>query len=299
VTALKLRKLPWSFGPDTPFQWNPANPMFGLSMNTLTFFAPPFERYIVLAVREALRVIEDPAVRSEAEAFLRQEGLHASAHRAHVSALVAQHPGLAEVCDELDRSFDELLRTQSLHFHLAYIADVEATFTPLFDMWLRHKATLFDNGDPRVAPLFLWHLVEEIEHRCSALLIYDEVVKSPWYRLRQVPAVFSQVFECANVCARGFNRHVPLEVRRVQAFEQATLSPLRIAQRLLSRHGRGEAGQPPFAAVPRREKWLLFYRLLRSQRPGHSPAHEQIPPFADEWLAAYDAGRDVVDWYAH
>jgi hypothetical protein len=42
----------------------------------------------------------------------------------------------------------------------------------------------------------------------------------------------------------------------------------------------------------------VFYRLLRSQRPGHSPAGERTPPFADEWLAGHEAGRNVVDWYA-
>ena len=97
MTALKMRKLPWSFGADTPFQWNPANPAFGLGMNTLSFIGPPFERYIVLAVREAMNRIEDPEVRSEAEAFLQQEGLHARAHRTHVAALIAQFPGLAEI----------------------------------------------------------------------------------------------------------------------------------------------------------------------------------------------------------
>ena len=165
MTGLKVRKLPWRFGPETPFQWNPANPAFGLGMNTLSFLGPPFERYIVLAVREALRGIDDPEVRSEAEAFLQQEGLHAGAHRVHVAALTAQFPGLAEVSQELDRRFDELLRMQTLDYHLAYIADIEATFTPLFSMFFAHKATMFDNGDPRVAPLFLWHFAEEIEHR--------------------------------------------------------------------------------------------------------------------------------------
>lgn len=300
MTALKVRKLPWSFAADTPFQWNPTNPVFGLSMNTLSFIAPAFERYIVIAVREALGVIADPAVRSEAEAFLRQEGLHAHAHRLHVAALTGQHPGLAEVSRELDRRFDALLASQSLPYHLAHVADIEATFTPLFDMFLRHRETLFDNGDPRVAPLFLWHLVEEIEHRSSALIVYDAVVKSPWTRLRAARGVFSHIFACANVCARGFNRHVPREARGAEAFEEASLSPGRMLRGILGsrRKGQAPAEAAPFAAVSRREKALLFYRLLRSQRPGHSPADEQTPPFADEWLAEHARGRDVVDWYA-
>jgi predicted metal-dependent hydrolase len=298
MTALKVRKLPWRFGPDTPFQWNAANPAFGLGMNTLSFIGPPFERYIVLAVRDAMRGIEDPEVRSEAEAFLQQEGLHAGAHRVHVTALIEQFPGLAEIPPELDRRFDALLRTEPLHYHLAYIADIEATFTPLFSMFFAHKATMFDNGDPRVAPLFLWHFAEEIEHRASAQIIYDAVVRNPWYRLRISRRVFAHMAECASVCGRGFNRHVPKEVRLVDAMEDATLSPAGIATRMLSRRPAGEPASPAVAGPSGREIATLLYRLFRSQTPWHRQVDEPVPPFADEWLAAYDAGRNVVDWYA-
>lgn len=41
----------------------------------------------------------------------------------------------------------------------------------------------------------------------------------------------------------------------------------------------------------------MLHRLVRSQHPRHCPAGEQIPPFAGEWMAEYDRGRDVVDWY--
>jgi predicted metal-dependent hydrolase len=297
MTALKIRKLPWSFGADTPFQWNPANPLFGLGMNTLSFLGPPFERYIVLATREAMREIEDPAVREEADAFLQQEGLHAAAHRRHVNALVLQYPGLAEVSAELDRSFEELLRTEPLHYHLAYIADIEATFTPLFSMFFAHKATMFDNGDPRVAPLFLWHFTEEIEHRASAQIIYDAVVKNPWYRLRVSRRVFAHMAECANVCGRGFNRHVPREVRLVDGMEDATLSPVGMVRRMLSRKQTGATASPAVAGPSARELAILLFRLLRSQTPWHRQVDEPVPAFADAWLAAYDAGRDVVDWY--
>lgn len=297
MTKLKVRSLSWKFGPDTPFQWNPANPSFGLGMNTLTFIAPAFERYIVVAVRQAMSKIERPEVRSEADAFLKQEALHAKAHVRHRDALVAQYPGLAEVSEELDRLYDELLATESLSFHLAYIADIEATFTPMFDLFLRHRDVLFDCGDRRVAPLFLWHFVEEIEHRCSALIVYDEVVGRPWYRLRMVPRVFSHMAECANACGRGFNRHVPREARLADAIEDATLSPIEMLRRALSKRKKGAPAPSGNAMATPRENAMLLYRLLRSQIPGHSPAKERTPPFADEWIAGYDEGRDVVDWY--
>ena len=61
---------------------------------------------------------------------------------------------------------------------------------------------------------------------------------------------------------------------------------------------KAEARYPDqFATVPRMERLRMVYRLVRSQHPRHSPETEEIPPLADEWIAEYDRGRDVVDWY--
>lgn len=303
LTNLKVRNLPFEFGDDTPFQWNPANPLFGFAGNVLSFVAPPFERYIVAAVRMAMPRVHDPAVAAEADAFLRQEAQHARAHRLHVAALTRQHPGLAEVSAEIESRFDELLENESLEFHLAYVADIEATFTPLFNVWLRHRDSLFDNGDPRVAPLFLWHLVEEIEHRSSAYVVYNAVVPDRWYRLRMLPRVFAHMLGCSTAICRGFDRHVPREARLADASELAlgwAETRARVARLLPFGRGRDGAARVPnqFAAVPRMELLRMTYRLVRSQDPRHSPEDEQTPPFADEWLTEYDRGRDVVRWYA-
>src|SRR5262245_20461572 len=302
LTRLKVRNLPFQFDDDTPFQWNRANPLFAFAMNSLSFIAPPFERYIVAGLRQAMSRIDDPAVAAEADAFLRQEAQHARVHRLHVAALTKQYPGLAEITAEIERRFDRLLETQSLEFHLAYAADIEATFTPMFNVWLRHRDALFDNGDPRVAPLFLWHLVEEIEHRSSAYVIYNAVVRDRWYRLRVLPKVFSHMLGCSSLIFRGFDKHVPFEARQAPASGLA-LGWAEIRANLTRRwpftsKPKDEPQCPnQFATVPRMEIWRMIYRLVRSQHPRHSPETEQTPPFADEWLGEYDRGRDVVHWY--
>lgn len=303
MTHPKIRNVPFRFDEHTPFQWNPANPLFGCAMNTLSFIAPPFERYIVSAVHMAMPRIEDPEMKAEAEAFLRQEALHARVHRDHVAALTKQYPALAEISAELERRFDHLLETKPLEYHLAYVADIEATFTPLFSVWLRHRDSLYDNGDPRVAPLFLWHLVEEIEHRSSAYLIYNAVVPDPWYRLRMVPSVFTHMLGCASYIFRAFDQHLPFEVRLAPASELALgWKELRASLAQLWPFGDKPKPERPvpdqLADVPRMELVRTVYRLIRSQHPRHSPADEETPPFAAEWLAEYDRGRDVVNWYA-
>jgi hypothetical protein len=65
MTGLVVRRPPFSIDASVPFQWQPANPSFGLFGNTFTFLAVAFERYIVAATREAMPRITDPTVAEE------------------------------------------------------------------------------------------------------------------------------------------------------------------------------------------------------------------------------------------
>lgn len=114
-------------------------------------------------------------------------------------------------------AFDTLTRDTSLEYRLAYTADLEATFTPVFKLMLDNDSALFRPGDDRVASLFIWHFVEEVEHRSSALIIFDSVVGSDVYRMRMAPSVFKHVLDGVEPASAGFNKHVPLEERKVDA----------------------------------------------------------------------------------
>src|SRR5690242_8134486 len=162
MTDLHIRKIDFSFDETVPFQWLPSHPKFGLMANAISIIAIAFEKFIVTSTRRAIPLIKDPAVAEEAEAFLRQEAQHAKNHRKHVAALVGQHPGLQKTVDAAVASFDRIIETEPLEYQLAYTADLEATFTPIFKVMLDHEDTLFHPGDERVASLFLWHFVEEV-----------------------------------------------------------------------------------------------------------------------------------------
>ncbi|GAA3205224.1 metal-dependent hydrolase [Actinocorallia longicatena] len=298
-TSLTVRRIRFAFDERTPFQWNPANPRFALICNGLSFLSPGFEKFIVMAVREAQQRITDPDVLAEAEAFLGQEARHAQAHRLHVEALIGRYPGLRRTVNAVAADFDRLYAAESLEFALAYVAAIEATFTPMFTLWLDHRADLFDQGDSKVASLFLWHLVEEIEHRSSAYAIYNAVTADRWYRLRVAPRVFAHIVRMYAVAARGFDEHVPQDERLADARLTGEPRALRRCLAALAPRRRDGESVPaaPFSAVPRREMAVTAWRLLRSQWPARSPAHETTPRFAREWAEAYDEGRDVTDWY--
>jgi len=287
VTALQVRKIRFDFADDVPFVWNPDNPTFSLQMNATSIIAIAFERFIVAAVSEALPQLAGTPEYDEAHAFLLQEGQHSRSHRLHVAALVRRYPGLQQTLDAAVASFDALTAQKSLDYRLAYVADLEATFTPTFKLMLDHQQILFATGDDRVASLFLWHFVEEVEHRSSGLIIYDAMVGNSRYRTRQMPSVVRHLLGVLRMIAAGFNEHVPAADRVVDA------------RLLVPSYGLRNAGRIPsgYPGVPLRNRLRAAYRVLLSQLPTHDPAHEPLPEFAAAWFDRYDDGADVAHWY--
>ena len=153
MTTLMVRRPPFQIDASVPFQWQPSNPSFELFGNAFTFLAVAFEKYIVAATREAMSRITDPDIAEEADAFLRQEAQHARAHRAHARAMIEQYPGLDDTFAAVNAAYDDLLEGEDVEFHLAYIANLEATFTPLFKMVFDNRRPLFEGGDERVGTL--------------------------------------------------------------------------------------------------------------------------------------------------
>ncbi|OHV01317.1 metal-dependent hydrolase [Mycobacterium talmoniae] len=301
MTDLQIRKMRFAFADHpVPFLWNETNPAFSSMANAVSFLAIAFEKMIGHMIPETMPFITDPAVADEADAFVRQEGQHAMAHRQHAKGLIKSHPGLKETLNEVIAAFDDLTANKPLKYRLAYTADLEATFTPVFKLMLDNDATLFAPGDDRVASLFLWHFVEEVEHRSSALIIYDAVVGDPWYRMRVAPSIFKHVLDVIQIACEGFNKHVPLSDRKIDAMSM--FARYRRKQALLRRlpFGRAVDNGPmdrAFAHLSLREQLVAMKGVVRSQLPNHNPAHETLPALAGEWFARYDAGYDVTHWY--
>ena len=301
MTDLQVRRIDFDFDFDVPFIWNSENPEFSVMCNAVGVLAIAFEKMVVASVKRALPLITDPEVAEEAEAFMRQEGQHARMHRAHIRSLIRRYPGVQQTLDEAVAAFDELLETRPLEFNLAYTADLEATFTPIFKLFLDHHETLYAPGDDRVASLFVWHFVEEVEHRSSALVIYRHVVDSERYRFRMMPEIFRHVGSVYAGAVRSFQEVIPAEDRVIDVtralpsrmYRREIGVRLPLLRSRVTEDGHGTALQCATAT----EMIRMAVGLVRSQMPGHDPTHQPLPELADVWLAAYDEGVDVSTWY--
>lgn len=292
MTDLVVRKMGFGFDGTVPFLWQPANPEFAIFCNAFTFIAVPFEKYIIAALRQAQdRLSTDTAVAEEAEAFLRQEAQHAAAHRKHMLALIDQYPGLERCYDQAVASYDDLIASHPVEFHAAYIANLEATFTPMFKVILDHRDSLFGGGDTRVASLMMWHFVEEIEHRSSGLKLYRHLMPDPWYRVKLVRQTFRHTGIIAATVAKAFDEHIPLSERGACA-QDVMASALQREFRY--RMGRRSGPAPVFHAVPSADLLRMVWRLALSQMPHHDPADQPLPAWAGTWMREYDRGTDMT-----
>lgn len=302
MTELIIRKIPWEFDESVPFLWQPANPNFSMFCNAFTFIAVPFEKYIIAALRKAQdRLDEDPEVASEAAAFLRQEAQHASAHRKHMLALIARYPDLERAYEGATKAYDDLVEQQPVEFHAAYVANLEATFTPLFKLVLDNRAALFGGGDVRVASLMAWHFVEEIEHRSSGLILCRKLNPNPWYRTRLIKQTFRHVAAMAADIGAVIDEVVPEADRVVSA--KALLSGGGITggdllNRMIPwRRNRPQSVPGIFDDVPTMDMVKMVVRLAMSQTPYHDPADQPLPEWADTWMREYDRGADMTTFF--
>ncbi len=301
MTDLQVRRIRFDLaGDDVPFNWHPQRPAFAMQCNLITFFAPGFEKLIVDATREAIPLMRDPRQADEANAYLRQEAQHSAAHMSHFRALARRWPGLQETMDEVVDSYDRLTATKPLAWRLAYTAVIENTFTPYFKVFLDHEDKLFEPGDERVASLFIWHFVEEIEHRSSALMIYDAVHGDFAYRVKTIGAVVRHLGEVLEIVSRGFQKHVPAaDGGDLGRLLPNGLTPRSLISAALAARRMTGPGQATYAGVPKREMLAMLTGLVRSQGPSHDPAFENLPAFAGRWFDRYEQEpKCAARWYS-
>ncbi|CAA0082566.1 Uncharacterised protein [BD1-7 clade bacterium] len=272
---LKVRHIDFQFPDDIEFQWNPGNPYWGNFVNYATLIAPAFERYFIRATRDAMPAIRDPRIANEADLFCKQEGQHSKHHLAHLKMLVQKYPGLDDVRRQVAESYEKLYQEESQSFHLAYAAVIELCFGPFASFIVENRDKLFIDSDPRIASFIMWHMVEEFEHRNSAIDIFNHVVDSYWVRLRTIPRVFHHLFQIDAICRQGLKDHAPVVAGEV-----------------------GPSESIPFLKdIPKTSLASLVYHLCCTFLPYHNPNNIKQPEWVSQWFRDEASGMDMRDYY--
>jgi predicted metal-dependent hydrolase len=158
-------------------------------MNALSSVFPPGEAFFVRSVQHYRDHIEEPELRAAMQAFGGQEGQHSRHHERHVELLVGQGFRLIESRNRIMRRVMPWVNRNFPRFSLASTAALEHLTAIMARQMMRRPERWTGPMDPRMAPLWLWHAVEEAEHKAVAFDVLQRV--APSYPLRVVAMLLS------------------------------------------------------------------------------------------------------------
>jgi uncharacterized protein len=136
---------------------------------------PDGEDYFVRSVRRFRDQLEDPALKKQVAGFIGQESIHGREHRAFNARLAALGYPTAYVERIIKRVLLFRERIMSDKSNLAATAALEHYTATLAEALLSSDEIQRQFGHDGVRNLFLWHALEESEHKAVAFDVYRAV----------------------------------------------------------------------------------------------------------------------------
>lgn len=273
MAPLPHRRIRLEWPDDTRAAWQPLKPEFAAAVNSLSLGMPSGEPYVMQAVRDAARELDDtlPAgqeLAADVRDYLAQEGEHARQHRRFNEILTAQHPALSRVEAWLASTYRFLQRRAGRKFAIAYAAGFEATAFAAARWMDAHRHELFRGADETPSTMILWHLAEEVEHKTVA---HDVWAATDGNRLRYLAAMITCFTMLVWFIFLG-------TVVQLTAWRRI-LNP--VAWFRLWKWGIGFA-------------WEVMPTMAITLLPGHHPSQQADPSWMTQWLTTYDPTTDTI-----
>ena len=175
------RRMQFEFDDAIPAFWFDKDVFKTLLLAGLSTTFPEGERFFMRAVREFQEGVTDPVLRKQVRGFIGQEAHHGNEHESFNAFIESKgFPAQAE-SDFVQKGIAFQEKHLSRERRLAKTCALEH-FTAMFAELMLEYPEFFKGMDERVLPLWLWHAVEESEHKTVAFDVYQSQVGSYWIR---------------------------------------------------------------------------------------------------------------------
>lgn len=174
-TKLALRNIKFDFRQNRKKYWYDNNPVKTLYANTITASIPYGEKFIFLSVRLLLKDLKDKSFRKKVWQFSQQEANHSREHLRLYRQLVKPfYPRLKLNKRGLYKVSQGIAWLVGRKIHFSTIAAIEHFTATTSEMYLLHPE-LFNGMEEQFHLLWLWHFVEEVEHRAISFDILTHI----------------------------------------------------------------------------------------------------------------------------
>jgi predicted metal-dependent hydrolase len=182
---IPVRRMDFEFDDAIPKYWFDNNPMLTMLLTGLSCVFPEGERMFMRAVRHYQDQITDPQLQKEVRAFIGQEAHHGKEHQAFNDFMAKKDLPVAQIEAFVKKAIAFEEKHLSKERMLAKTCALEH-FTAMFAEMVLENPQFLEGMDERLKPLWLWHAIEESEHKAVAYDVYQIAVGDYWTRTSEM-----------------------------------------------------------------------------------------------------------------
>jgi len=162
--------------------WFDQEPVQSHVLNVLSLSFPDGERFFMDSVREYEHTVKDEKQLAEIRGFVGQEAMHSLEHKTFNNMLADLGYGNAvEKTEKIHRFMLDRAREGDPDRRLAVTVALEH-ITAIMSEWFLEHDDILEKLDPKVRKLWLWHAIEEIEHKAVAFDLYKQVAGDGYFK---------------------------------------------------------------------------------------------------------------------
>lgn len=270
IPSIQPRKTNFDVSDVKPL-WNGGDPVMTRFFDALSVNFPDGERFFIQSVRNYQDDISDPKLRQDIRDFIRQEAQHGIVHDKFNEIMKKQGVSVDKIVKNTQTYLGFFQKYMSKKHQLALTAALEHFTATLAEGILENDA-VFKDADPIMRALFMWHAIEEVEHKAVAFDVYEEATGGGY--VTRVVALLS-----ATVMVHVLLSPVFWHMLKIDGSNRQPLKIARGLNRFYGRKGFLTRMLPTYLA------WF---------KPGFHPWDTGIPKEVDLWLKEYNKQQDLL-----
>ncbi|MGH8353408.1 MAG: metal-dependent hydrolase [Pseudomonas sp.] len=169
-----VRRMDFSFAQTQKYWWN-GDPFMTHFMNNLSSLFPYGEKFFVDSVRAVRQQVDDPQLQKDIGAFIGQEAMHSKEHAAYNDYAAAHAIDLQRLELRIKRLLEWVTKISSKKQRLAATCALEHFTATMAEQLLRREDLTTQMDNPKLYQLWMWHAIEENEHKAVAYDVYQAV----------------------------------------------------------------------------------------------------------------------------
>ncbi|WAJ35786.1 metal-dependent hydrolase [Pseudomonas sp. GOM7] len=172
--SFPVRRMDFSFTA-TPKYWFYNDPFMSQFMNNLSSLFPYGEKFFVDSVRAVRDEITDPQLKKDISAFIGQEAMHSKEHAAYNDYANEHGIDLERLELRIKVLLEWTTRFSTKKHRLAATCALEHFTATMAEQLLKREDLTTQMNDPKLYQLWMWHAIEENEHKAVCYDVYQNL----------------------------------------------------------------------------------------------------------------------------